>query len=332
MERESTPAIVPANAPTIAIVVPCYNEEAALPGSALQLSALIRQMVDAGQVSEKSFILYVDDGSRDATWSIIENLTLTSVHNSGLKMAGNVGHQNALLAGLEAVKDRAEAAITIDADLQDDIRVIPQMVVQFCEGSDIVYGVRDNRDSDTWFKRTTAIGFYKFMNFLGVKTVYNHSDFRLMSCRAIDALLRYEERNIYLRGIVPQLGYKQSKVYYARLPRMAGETKYPFSKMMNLALDGITSFSVRPIRILFSVGMIFIFVALCMLIYVLYNKFTGNTTEGWSSLILSIWFCSGVLLLSMAVVGEYVGKIYTETKHRPRYNVERKVGDPFPKG
>lgn len=311
------------NAPKLAFIVPCYNEEAALPGSALQLSALMQQMKDAGKVARESFILYVDDGSRDATWSIIERLNLASPYNCGLKMAGNVGQQNSMLAGMEAVMDIADAAITIDADLQDDINVIPQMVHQFREGSEIVYGVRDNRDSDTWFKRNTAVAFYKFMKMLGVKTIYNHSEFRLMSSLAIRTLLRYEERNIYIRGILPQMGYRQSQVTYVRKPRAAGETKYPFSKLLNLALDAITSFSVKPIRMLFSIGLLFLIVALGMLVFVLYNKFTGRTTEGWSSLMLSIWFCSGVLLMSMAIVGEYVGKIYTEVKHRPRYNIEK---------
>lgn len=317
MKRES--------APILAFVVPCYNEEAALPGSALRLSALLQQMKEAGEVASESFILYVDDGSRDGTWRIIEDLVATSPSNSGLKMAGNVGQQNSMIAGMEAVMNEADAAITIDADLQDDINVIPQMIKQFCEGSQIVYGVRDNRDSDTWLKRNTAVAFYKFMKFLGVKTIYNHSEFRLMSSLAIRTFLKYEERNIYIRGILPQMGFKQSEVKYARQPRLAGETKYSMLKLTNLALDAITSFSVKPIRILFSVGLAFLIVALCMLIFVLYNKFTGRSTEGWASLILSIWFCSGVLLMSMAVVGEYVGKIYTEVKHRPRYTVEKRV-------
>lgn len=313
--------------PVLALVVPCYNEEEVLPSSALQLCALMQRLRDNGIIDSESFILFVDDGSRDSTWKIIEELHATVPGCEGLKMAGNFGQQNVMLAGMEVAIERCDAVITIDADLQDDIEVIPQMVRQYGEGSDIVYGVRDNRDADTWMKRNTAKAFYKFMTNLGVKTIYNHSEFRLMSARAVEALLEYEERNIYIRGILPIMGFEQSTVSYARKKRSAGETKYSVLKLMNLALVAITSFSTKPIRFLFTVSLLFLLVALGMLTFVLVRYFTGNSIEGWASIILSIWFCSGILLMSMAIMGEYIGNIYTEVKHRPRFIKERRAGE-----
>lgn len=308
--------------PILAIVVPCYNEQEVLPSSDKSLGSLLRDMISGGLVAPQSFILYVDDGSRDATWSFIANASASSPNVEGLKLAGNVGHQNALLAGMEAATGYADAIITIDADLQDDIDVIPEMVRQFIDGSDIVYGIRRNRDSDSRFKRQSAQSYYRMLGSMGVKTIYNHADFRLMSRRAVKNLLEYGERNMYLRGIVPTLGFRQSEVYYDRKPRLAGETKYPLRKMLNFAVEGITSFSVRPVRLVFFIGLAFILVALGIFIYVLIRYFGGETIEGWTSLMLSIWFCTGITLISLGIIGEYVGKIYLESKHRPRYFVE----------
>lgn len=306
----------------MAIVVPCFNEEAVLPLARRELGALLQRMADNGLVDPRSYLLFVDDGSRDSTWRLIESYS-ASPDVKGIKLAANSGHQNALIAGLEYASTRCQAAISIDADLQDDIEAIPRMVKLYCEGYDIVYGVRENRDSDSWFKRESAQSFYRLMGSLGVNTVYNHADFRLMSADTIIDFLRYDERNIFIRGIVPGLGRRQSSVSYTRHPRMAGESKYPFRKMLNFAIDGITSFSVRPVRLVFALGICFMLVALAIFIYVLVRYFGGHTIEGWTSMMLSIWFCTGVTLLSLGVIGEYIGKIYIEVKHRPRFSIER---------
>lgn len=311
------------NAPRIAIVVPCYNEQEVLPLSNDILTNLLSRMIADVTAASDSYILYVDDGSRDRTWNLIEEFAAEDTHVEGLKLAANVGHQNALIAGLETVANHCDAAISIDADLQDDIEAIPQMVSKFREGYEIVYGVRNSRESDTWFKRESAQGFYRVMKRLGVKSVYNHADFRLMSAAAITDFLQYDERNIFIRGIVPGLGRTQTSVYYDRKPRMAGESKYPLKKMVNFAVDGITSFSVRPVRMVFFLGIGFLLVALGIFIYVMIRYFNGETIEGWTSLMLSIWFCTGMILLSLGVIGEYIGKIYTEVKHRPRYAIEK---------
>lgn len=309
--------------PKLAIVVPCYNEEKTIPSSHRQLMELVGSLVAEGIVGSDSFILYVDDGSYDSTWEIIEDITGEDTSVRGLKLAGNVGQQNALMAGLEFVADKCDVSVTIDVDLQDDINVIPDMIAAYRNGCEIVYGVRARRDADTWLVRTTATSFYRIMSKMGVPTVFNHSDFRLLSRRALKELLRYDERNLYLRGIVPNIGLRSSRVYYDRRPRLSGETKYPFAKRVGLAIDGITSFSIRPVRLVFGIGVAFIFITLCIFIYVMIRYFQGATIEGWTSLMLSIWFCTGVLLLSLGVIGEYVGKIYTEAKHRPRYMVEK---------
>lgn len=309
--------------PTLAIVVPCYNEQEVLPETNRELTSLLRTMVEEGLVSSDSFILYVNDGSRDATWSIITGLTQEYPWEvAGLNLAGNVGHQNALLAGLEASSGMADITISIDADLQDDIAAIPEMVRKFRDGADIVYGIRQSRATDTWFKRNTALAFYRLMRRLGVKSEFNHADFRLMSRRAVDQLMLYREENLFLRGLVPLIGYRQDRVYYDRKERMAGESKYPLRKMLAFAIDGITSFSVKPVRMVFLLGVIFVLIAIGIGIYVAVRHLSGHTIEGWSSMVLSIWFCSGVILLSLGVVGEYIGKIYSEVKGRPRYNVE----------
>lgn len=311
--------------PKIAIVVPCYNEQEMLPETNRVLCALLDRMAANAEISTDSYIAYVDDGSRDNTWQIIEQYSSGNCRVKGIKLAANVGHQNALIAGLDTVSENCDAAISIDADLQDDVEAIPQMVEKFREGFEIVYGVRENRESDTWFKRESAQSFYKMMNHLGVKSIFNHADFRLMSAEALRDFLRYDERNMFIRGIIPGLGRTQTSVYYKRKPRTAGESKYPLKKMINFAVDGITSFSVRPVRMVFFIGFIFLLVALGIFIYVMIRYFSGETIEGWTSLMLSIWFCTGVTLMALGVIGEYIGKIYTEVKHRPRYSIEKIV-------
>lgn len=307
----------------LAIVVPCYNEEEVLPQTNQQLRALLDGMMRDRLVGEGSYILYVNDGSRDRTWEIIASYAEADAHVRGLKLAGNVGHQNALMAGLDTARLDADVTVSIDADLQDDINAIPEMVKKFNEGCDIVYGVRRKRTTDTFFKRTTAQMFYKFMTSMGVKSVYNHADFRLMSRRAVDALCQYEERNLFLRGLVPLLGYKTDKVYYDRLERQAGESKYPLSKMLSFAIDGVTSFSVKPLRLIFILGMCFLLISLGILAYVIVALCQGRGVQGWASLMLSIWFVGGCVLICLSIIAAYIGRIYTEDKHRPRYNIEK---------
>lgn len=307
----------------LAIVVPCFNEEEVLPMTNWQLRDLLDGMIGSRLVGEGSYILYVDDGSRDRTWSIIAGYGEQDAHVRGLKLAGNVGHQNALMAGLDTAREDADVTVSIDADLQDDINAIPEMVKKYNEGCDIVYGVRRKRTTDTFFKRTTAQMFYKFMTGMGVKSVYNHADFRLMSRRAVDALCQFEERNLFLRGLVPLLGYKTDKVYYDRLERQAGESKYPLSKMLSFAIDGITSFSVKPLRLIFYLGSIFLLISLCILIYVIVALCQGRGVQGWASLMLSIWFVGGCMLICLSIIAAYIGRIYTEGKHRPRYHIEK---------
>ena len=308
---------------TLAIIVPCFNEEEVLPQTNRQLSALLDDMIAKRQVGEGSYILYVDDGSRDRTWQIITEHGNGNSHVRGLKLAGNVGHQNALMAGLETAREDADVTVSIDADLQDDIDAIPEMVKKYDEGCDIVYGVRRKRTTDTFFKRTTAQMFYKFMTNMGVKSVYNHADFRLMSQRAVNALCQYEERNLFLRGLVPLLGYKTDQVYYDRLERQAGESKYPLSKMLSFAIDGVTSFSVKPLRLIFFLGALFLLISLGILVYVIVALCQGRGVQGWASLMLSIWFVGGCLLICLSVIAAYIGRIYTEGKHRPRFNIEK---------
>jgi glycosyltransferase involved in cell wall biosynthesis len=307
----------------LAIVVPCYNEEEVLPQTNQQLRALLDAMMREKLVGEGSYILYVNDGSRDRTWQLIESYSTSDAHVRGLKLAGNVGHQNALMAGLDTAREDADVTVSIDADLQDDINAIPEMVKKYNDGCDIVYGVRRKRTTDTFFKRTTAQMFYKFMTGMGVKSVYNHADFRLMSRRAVDALCQYEERNLFLRGLVPLLGYKTDSVYYDRLERQAGESKYPLSKMLSFAVDGITSFSVKPLRLIFDLGMVFLLISLAILVYVIVALCKGNGVQGWASLMLSIWFVGGCMLICLSIIAAYIGRIYTEDKHRPRYNIEK---------
>ena len=309
-------------APVLAIVVPCYKEEAVLHETHKRLSQLLDRLATKERISPKSYILYVNDGSTDRTWEIIKEFYKNTSYACGLNLAGNVGHQNALMAGLNAVKERCDAAISIDADLQDDVNVIPEMVERYMEGNDIVYGVRRERKTDTFFKRTTALAFYRLMKTMGAKSVYNHADYRLMSSRAIQQLCRFRERNLYLRGLVPLIGYQTACVYYNRDKRFAGESKYPFKKMRNFAIDGITSFSVKPVRMIFWLGCIFLLIALCVTIWTLRAYFLHDTVPGWSSLMISLWLVGGTILVSLGIVGEYIGKIYIEVKDRPRYNEE----------
>lgn len=308
--------------PILAIVLPCYNEEAVLYDSNAKVVDYLRGIIAAGIVSPASYILYVDDGSTDRTWEILTGLNAEYPETARLKLSRNRGQQNAMLAGLEASVDIADITVTVDVDLQDDLAAITAMVGKYKEGAEVVYGVRDKRDTDTWMKRSTALAFYKVMERLGVNTVYNHSEFRMMSRRAVKALEHYREKNLFLRGIVPLIGYKQDKVYYDRKERLYGETNYSMSKMINLAVDGITSFSVKPVRMIFLIGVVFMLVALAILVFVLVNYFSHNSASGWASTMVSIWFCSGVLLMSMSIVGEYIGKIYVEVKDRPRYFTE----------
>lgn len=313
------------SAPVLYIVLPCYNEEAILPSSIDHLTQLYGELISNQSISDASRLLFVNDGSADNTWNIIEEASGSNPYVCGVKLAKNVGHQNAILAGMESAKEHADVVVTIDADLQDDITKIPEMLQKFAEGADIVYGVKNERKADSFFKRTTALLFYRLMNALGVHTVYNHADFRLMSKRAIEALSRYRERNLFLRGIIPQLGYRTDTVLEDLREREAGESKYTLSKMMNLAVDGITSFTIKPVRLIFTLGMVFVLLAVIMLIYVICVVVQGKTVAGWASLMLSMWFIGGCILIGLGIVGEYVGKIYLEVKDRPRYNIEKEI-------
>ncbi|MED5076621.1 glycosyltransferase family 2 protein [Geobacillus stearothermophilus] len=308
--------------PVVAIVVPCYNEEEVLPETIRRLQALRGELVEEKMISPKSALLFVDDGSHDDTWKIIYKASLRHPEVKGLKLARNAGHQNALLAGLFAAKTHADCLISIDADLQDDLSAIREFVQKFREGYDIVCGVRRRRDTDTWFKRHTAQGFYRLMKMFGVDLVYNHADYRLMSRRAVEALEQFGEVNLFLRGIVPLLGFRSAAVYYDRKERLAGKTKYPLKKMIAFALDGVTSFSVTPIRFISLIGFLSFVVSLIFGAYFLFLKWAGHTETGWTSLITSIWLLGGLQLIALGLIGEYVGKIYKETKRRPRYIVD----------
>lgn len=306
------------------IVVPCYNEQEMLDYTTDELLKVIDRLQQDGKIGTGN-ILYVDDGSKDATWSIIERLTRRHEAVCGLKLAHNVGHQNALWAGLEWASLNGDVSISIDADLQDDTRAIDEMVDRYNQGTDIVYGVRKDRQTDSVFKRQTALMFYRLVRNLGEEIIYNHADFRLMSRRALKALMSYPERNIFLRGMVPRIGLSTACVYYDRKERMAGESKYPFSKMFALAMDGITSFSVRPLQWIYIAGFIMVFLALVAIIYCLVVYQFSEVVWGWTSILISIWFIGGATLVSIGIIGEYVGKIYREVKRRPRYFVEKIV-------
>ena len=310
--------------PVIAIIVPCYNEVEVLPETAKRLSGKLSQLIGAQIVCEKSKIIFVDDGSSDSTWELIEKYHMGNPkHFSGIKMSGNRGHQNALLCGLLTFKDQVDATISIDADLQDDIDVIDKMIEKYQDKYEIVNGVRSDRKADSFFKRSTAQGFYRFMHFLGVDIVYNHADFRLMGRKALDALAEYSEVNVFLRAIIPMLGFKTGFEYYTRTERLAGTSKYPLRKMLKFALEGITSFSIKPIRMITSLGIFIFTVSIAMIVYFFVRYFTGHTISGWASIACSLWGIGGLILFSIGVVGEYIGKIYLETKRRPRFHVEQ---------
>lgn len=308
---------------TLYLVVPCYNEEEVLAETAKRLITKISTLISAAVISAKSKIVFVDDGSKDKTWEIIESLHTDSELISGVKLSRNKGHQNALLAGLMTVKEHADMVISLDADLQDDIDAIDKFIEEYYKGNDVVYGVRSCRETDTFFKRNTALGFYKCMTMLGVEIVNNHADYRLLSKRALECLSKYREINLFLRGIVPLIGYKSSVVTYERAERFAGESKYPLKKMLAFAFDGITSFSIKPIRIITSMGFLIFMMSFVTLTYSFVAKFTGNTVSGWTSIVSSIWLLGGIQLLAIGIIGEYIGKIYTEVKDRPRYIVEK---------
>ncbi len=306
----------------LAIVCPCYNEEEVLLQSAEQLTALLNELVGKQKISTDSFVLLVNDGSRDHTWSLIEQLHNTNPYFKGINLACNVGHQNAIMAGMMTAKDRCDALITIDVDLQDDTRAIEQMIDKHAEGYDIVYGVKVSRQGDSFLKRNTALIFYKLQQSMGVKAIYNHADFRLMSRRAVEQLSHFEERNLYLRGLIPMIGYPSTTVEDVISPRKAGQSKYTIKKMLRLAADGITSFSIKPISLILSAGIFCLLVSIGMFVYILTSYFEHLAVPGWPSIMLSLWFIGGLLLLSIGVIGQYIGKIYIEVKHRPLYNIE----------
>ena len=310
------------------IVVPCYQEEAVLGETSRRLKEKLQQLVSENKIAPQSKVLLVNDGSRDRTWEIICNLHKQDPGVfSGISLSRNRGHQNALLAGLMEARRRADVIISMDADLQDDINAVDAMIDAYHGGYDIVYGVRSKREKDTFFKRFTAEGFYRVMQVLGVDIVFNHADYRLMSRRAVDGLAQFGEVNLFLRGIVPQIGYPSTTVTYERAERFAGESKYPLKKMMAFAADGITSFSVKPIRLVLWAGVILFLVSLVMFLYTVIRKLTGYSFNGWASLMASIWMLGGIQLLALGVIGEYIGKIYNESKHRPRYIIAEILDD-----
>lgn len=314
-------------APYLMLVVPCYNEGEALPETAAVLERKVADLKEVGKITGNSGIMFVDDGSKDDTWKIIESLHSQNPDVfRGVKLAHNRGHQNALYAGLmQSLECGVDATISMDADLQDDPDAVDQMIDEYLEGSEIVYGVRDNRDTDTAFKRGTAHMFYGLMKWLGTETVPDHADYRLMSKVALEALSRYGESNLFLRGIVPSLGFRTAKVYYKRGVRVAGESKYPLKKMLSFALEGVTSFSTKPLSMITGLGMASVLIGLVMLIYTLVSVFSGHSVAGWGSMMCSMWFIGGFILLSLGVIGEYLGKIYLEVKHRPRFIVEKTI-------
>lgn len=304
------------------IIVPCYNEEAVLPQSCDNLLEELNLLIKNNKISEESKIIFVDDGSKDKTWMLISQFSDEHGNVGGIKLSRNKGHQNALLAGLMSMVPEADMMVTIDADLQDDVKVIEQMVDKYHEGNDIVYGVRSARKTDTFFKKTTAEGFYKLTNMLGGELIFNHADFRLMSKRAVLALSQFDEVNLFLRGLIPMLGFPSEIVTYERHERAAGETKYPLKKMISFAVEGITSLSVKPIQLITKLGMLFVVISIVMFVWMLIQHFSGNTIEGWTSILCSLWFIGGVMVFSIGMIGEYIGKIYLETKHRPKYFIE----------
>lgn len=310
---------------TLTIVVPCYNEEAVLHETVKELGTILQNLVNQGQVSKRSKLLFVNDGSKDKTWELISNYIDQFDYVTGIKFTRNYGHQNALLAGMSIAVKYSDMIITIDADLQDDVNAIAKMVKAYHDGYDVVYGVRNSRETDSFFKKHTALMYYGLMSKMGVNLVPDSADYRLLSKRATEALLQYKERNLFLRGMVPLVGFKSTKVYYPRKERFAGKSKYPLGKMIHFALDGITSFSVAPIHLIFCLGILTTLISIALLIYTIVEKILGHVITGWSSLMVSIWFIGGVQLISISMIGEYVGKVFTEVKHRPRFNIEQET-------
>lgn len=309
------------------VVIPCYNEQEVLRETAKRLREKLRTLIAAENISEKSRIVFVNDGSKDSTWQIIRDLHGHDKIFSGINLSRNRGHQNALLAGLMTVKNCADMVISMDADLQDDINAVDEMISKYKAGFDVVYGVRSKRETDTFFKRFTAEGFYKFIRFLGADVVDNHADYRLMSKRALNGLEQFGEVNLFLRGLVPMIGYPSAKVFYERAERFAGESKYPLKKMLFFAFQGITSLTVEPIRMITTLGVAMSSISFLVILWTLYEYFFGDTVRGWSSMLASLWFIGGLILLSIGIVGEYVGKIYLETKKRPRFIVSEFLND-----
>ena len=307
------------------IVVPCYNEEEVLEETTKRLDKKLTTLIKNKKISHKSKVMYVNDGSKDNTWNLIKKIHDENKLFTGITLSRNRGHQNALLGGLMTAKKYADVVISMDADLQDDINAIDEMLDKYYDGNDIVYGVRSSRKKDTFFKKATAEGFYKFMKFLGVDCVYNHADYRLTSKRVLDEFENYKEVNLFLRGMFPLVGFKSDIVYYERGERFAGESKYPLKKMLNFAWDGITSFSVKPLRLICNIGFIILFVSIVIMIYSLVRKITGNTIAGWTFLSISIWFIGGLQMISIGIIGEYIGKMYNETKQRPRFIISENL-------
>lgn len=311
------------NGKILNLVIPCYNEEEALPFTKKELDKKMTELMKKGLISKDSKVVLVNDGSKDNTWNVISEIHKENNMYVGINLSRNKGHQNALLAGLMYAKEHSDISISMDADLQDDINVIDDMINKYNKGADIVYGVRSKREKDTFFKKLTAEGFYKFMTIMGVEIVFNHADCRLMSKRVLESLSNYKEVNLFLRGIVPQIGYKTDIAYYERNERVAGNSKYPLKKMLSFAIDGITSFSIKPLRVISSIGFIILLLSFIILFYSIIMKIIGNTVSGWTFIVCSIWLIGGIQTLCLGVIGEYVGKIYSETKQRPRYIIEQ---------
>ena len=315
------------NAPVLYIAVPCYNEEEVINQTIDVLTKKLKQLIKKKLIDSNSKIYFINDGSRDRTWEIIKDSRAKNSFISGISLSRNRGHQNALLAGLMTSKEYADIVVSMDADLQDDVEVVDDMILEYNKGSQVVYGVRSSRKKDSFFKRWTAQGFYKFMKVLGVDIVYNHADYRLMSKSALDALEQFDEVNIFLRGMIPLVGFKSSNVYYERKERAAGTSKYPLKKMLSLALDGITSFSVKPLKIIANLGFIMLLLSIAVLIYSIVRKICGLTVSGWTFIVISIWFVGAIQILFLGIIGEYIGKIYSETKKRPKYIIEENLID-----
>lgn len=309
------------------VVIPCYNEEEVLHETARRLTIKMKALVEKGLCDDASRVLLVDDGSKDKTWELIRALHAENPLFEGLKLSRNHGHQNALLAGLMTAKEHCDFSISMDADLQDDMDAMDRFIKEYEDGCDVVYGVRNKRDTDTFFKKQTALGFYRLMKVLGVDITFNHADYRLMSRRALEALSQFREVNLFLRGLAPLVGFQSGYVYYDRNERFAGESKYPFKKMLSFAIDGITSFSVKPLRLITTLGLVIFVISLAMLLYTLISFIDGHTVTGWTSTLASIWLIGGIQLLSLGVIGEYIGKIYNESKHRPRFIIDRYLNE-----